>query len=148
AAKAVAKMRGVEPRPPVGELYSTERACPSCSRSFEPLDPRLFSYNSRYGWCASCYGTGVELAGFDAEQTGEEASWAELDAQAGAEVCEACSGQRLKPEALAVTFRGRTIGDLAALSVRRAVDYFAKLGLGGRELEIARDVLPELTGRL
>ncbi|MBN1240017.1 MAG: excinuclease ABC subunit UvrA, partial [Gammaproteobacteria bacterium] len=40
-----------------GELYSTERACPSCGRSFEPLDPRLFSYNSRYGWCGACYGT-------------------------------------------------------------------------------------------
>src|SRR5690606_21370503 len=25
------------------ELFSTERACPSCGRSFEPLDPRLFS---------------------------------------------------------------------------------------------------------
>jgi excinuclease ABC subunit A len=31
-----------------GELFSTERACPSCSRSFEPLDPRLFSYNSSW----------------------------------------------------------------------------------------------------
>ncbi|HEX5048512.1 MAG TPA: excinuclease ABC subunit UvrA, partial [Gammaproteobacteria bacterium] len=152
AALAVAKMRGGKvrsvPVPDAGELYSTERACPSCSRSFEPLDPRLFSYNSRYGWCPSCYGTGVELAGFDEEQTGEEAWWAEGDAQADAETCEACRGQRLKPEALAVTFRGRTIGELAALPVRQAVDYFAKLGLEGRELEIARDVLPELAGRL
>src|SRR5690606_29976951 len=52
-----------------GELFSTERSCPSCGRSFEPLDPRLFSYNSRYGWCESCYGTGVRLQGFDEEQT-------------------------------------------------------------------------------
>src|SRR5262249_46761370 len=53
---AVAKMRGGKVRSAplaadAGDLYSTERACPSCSRSFEPLDPRLFSYNSRYGWC-------------------------------------------------------------------------------------------------
>src|SRR5687768_16588952 len=47
------------------ELFSTERACPSCGRSFEPLDPRLFSYNSRYGWCRGCYGTGTEIEGFD-----------------------------------------------------------------------------------
>src|SRR5262249_12298774 len=40
-----------------GDLFSTERACTSCGRSFEPLDPRLFSYNSRYGWCPRCFGT-------------------------------------------------------------------------------------------
>ena len=55
-----------------GELFSTERACPKCSRSFEPLDPRLFSYNSRYGWCPECFGTGVDLSGFDDEQTGQD----------------------------------------------------------------------------
>jgi excinuclease ABC subunit A len=151
AAIAVAKMRGgkvrsTPPVPAVGDLYSTERACPSCSRSFEPLDPRLFSYNSRYGWCPSCYGTGVELAGFEEEHTGEEAWWNESDSEP--EVCEACAGQRLKPEALAVTFRGRTIGELAALSVRDAVGYFANLDVDGRELAIARDVLPELASRL
>jgi len=145
---AVAKMRGgkIGSTPPAGDLYSTERACPSCSRSFEPLDPRLFSYNSRYGWCPSCYGTGVELAGFDAEQTGEEAWWAE--AEADPETCAACGGQRLKPEALAVTLHDRNIGELAALPVRQAVGYFEKLDLEGRELEIARDVLPELQSRL
>ncbi len=35
------------------QVYSTKRACPSCGRSFQELDPRLFSYNSRHGWCAS-----------------------------------------------------------------------------------------------
>jgi excinuclease ABC subunit A len=129
-----------------GELYSTERACPSCSRSFEPLDPRLFSYNSRYGWCSSCFGTGVELAGFDAEQTGEEAWWSEVDEEP--EACAACSGRRLKPEALAVTFGERNIGELAELSVQDALAYFEGLELESREREIARDVLPELTGRL
>ncbi len=129
-----------------GELFSTERACPSCGRSFEPLDPRLFSYNSRYGWCQSCFGTGVELAGFDAEQTGEEAWWSEAEADPGA--CEACGGRRLKPEALAVTFRDRDIGELTELSVADALEYFKDLRLENREREIARDVLPELASRL
>ncbi|HYB34114.1 MAG TPA: excinuclease ABC subunit UvrA, partial [Steroidobacteraceae bacterium] len=53
-------------------VYSTRRACPSCGTSFAELDPRLFSFNSRHGWCESCYGTGVEMPGFDAEQSGEE----------------------------------------------------------------------------
>ncbi len=129
-----------------GELFSTERACPSCNRSFEPLDPRLFSYNSRYGWCRRCYGTGVELQGFDEEQTGEEASWTETAADPG--LCEACAGQRLRPEALAVRFRERNIGELAALSVTESASYFKRLKLKSREREIARDVLPELESRL
>src|SRR5581483_4814013 len=27
-------------------VHSTERACPKCGRSFGPLDPKMFSYNS------------------------------------------------------------------------------------------------------
>src|SRR5690606_21488463 len=53
-----------------GELYSTERACPSCGRSFEPLDPRMFSYNSRHGWCGACYGTGLATVA-DEDQSDE-----------------------------------------------------------------------------
>ena len=46
-------------------VFSARRACPSCGTSFPELDPRLFSYNSRHGWCTACYGTGLELSGFD-----------------------------------------------------------------------------------
>ena len=58
-------------------MFSTKRACPSCSRSFPELDPRLFSFNSKHGWCDACYGTGLKLSGFDEEQTGEEIWWNE-----------------------------------------------------------------------
>ena len=34
-------------------VFSTKRACPSCGRSFPELDPRLFSFNSKHGWCAA-----------------------------------------------------------------------------------------------
>ncbi|HVS24217.1 MAG TPA: excinuclease ABC subunit A, partial [Gammaproteobacteria bacterium] len=129
-----------------GELFSTERACASCGRSFEPLDPRLFSYNSRYGWCPSCLGTGVELTGFDVEQTGEESQW--LEGEAEPEACAACAGRRLKPEALAVTLAGRSIAELTALSVSESREHFETLELDGRAREIARDVLPELKSRL
>jgi excinuclease ABC subunit A len=82
-------------------VFSTRRACPSCNRSFAELDPRLFSFNSRHGWCPECFGTGVKLEGFDADQTGDEVWWNEwFDGQA--KCCPACGGARLKPEALAV----------------------------------------------
>lgn len=130
-----------------GTLYSTRRACPKCGRSFPELDPRLFSYNSKHGWCPSCYGTGLELAGFDEEQTGEEIWW--TDWYEGEErVCSACAGKRLRPEALAVRFEGKTIAECTAWSVEEAARWFGRLRLKGAAAEIARDILVELRVRL
>src|SRR6185295_11602137 len=39
-------------------VHSTERSCRKCGRSFEPLDPKNFSYNSSQGWCPKCRGFG------------------------------------------------------------------------------------------
>jgi excinuclease ABC subunit A len=39
-------------------LFSELAACAACGVSFEPLDPRLFSFNSRQGACATCQGAG------------------------------------------------------------------------------------------
>jgi excinuclease ABC subunit A len=128
-------------------IFSTAQACPRCGRGFPALDPRLFSYNSKHGWCARCYGTGLVLAGFDAEQTGEEVWWNEWW-EGEEEICPACRGARLRPEALAVRFRGRSIAELTALSVARARRFFEQLRLGGRERAVARDLLPEITARL
>jgi len=127
------------------QLFSTERACPSCQSSFRPLDPRMFSYNSTHGWCTSCYGTGKLLQDFDDEQSGEEAYW--LDTQE-ARPCPSCDGQRLCEESLHVFFKKRSIADFASLSVGDAHRAFETLPLNERESLIARDVLTELTNRL
>jgi excinuclease ABC subunit A len=127
--------------------FSAKRACPRCGRSFEELDPRLFSFNSKHGWCKRCYGTGLVLAGFDEEQTGEEIWWNEW--WEGQElVCPACKGRRLRPEALAVLFQNRSIADLTFLSVETAEHFFRTLQLHGREARIGRDILSELHSRL
>ena len=136
------------------QVYSTKRACPSCGRSFQELDPRLFSYNSRHGWCATCVGTGLQLkdVGWDAERsrTGQEdhvldswIEWLEVD-----EDCPDCQGRRLNPEALAVRWRGRSIADYGAQPVAQLAALFAGVRLEGREREIARDLLAELKSRL
>ena len=128
-------------------VFSTRRACPRCGRSFAELDPRLFSFNSKHGWCTRCYGTGLHLPGFDQEQTGEEIWW--TDWWGGPErTCSACQGRRLNPEALAVQFEGQTIADLTALSVEAAERFFRRLHLGGRRAAIAQDLLPEIRSRL
>ncbi|MBA1145588.1 excinuclease ABC subunit UvrA [Ectothiorhodospiraceae bacterium WFHF3C12] len=128
------------------ELLSTERACPSCRRSFSELDPRMFSYNSKHGWCPSCFGTGEVLPGFDAEQTGEEGAW--RDDAPPARVCPDCHGARLRPEALAVRFKGRNIAAYAAHAVEEARQVIGGLDLAPREREIARDILAEIDNRL
>ena len=133
---------------PDGEtLFSSHRACPGCGRSFEAPDPRLFSYNSRHGWCGDCYGTGLRLAGFDAEQTGEEIWWTDWW-EGETPVCPGCSGKRLNPVALAVRYRDRSIADYTGLTVTQASAFFEKMQLTGREADIARDILPELRSRL
>jgi excinuclease ABC subunit A len=128
-------------------VFSTQRACRKCGTSFPELDPRLFSYNSKHGWCESCYGTGLAMAGFDAEQTGEEIWWNAW--WEGAErSCPDCNGRRLNRTALAVRFAGQSIAELAALPVADAGQFFRKLKLKGRDAEIARDILPEIDTRL
>jgi excinuclease ABC subunit A len=128
-------------------ILSTKRACPSCSRSFPELDPRLFSFNSKHGWCPACYGTGLKLAGFDEEQTGEEIWWNEWW-EDETQACPACEGRRLNPVALNVRFRGQSISDLTAQPVTRVAQVFRDLALSGREAEIARDIVAELRSRL
>ena len=127
-------------------VFSVKRACPSCGQSFPEPDPRMFSYNSKHGWCPACFGTGVKLPGFDAEQTGEEAAWNMGDEEV--QPCPACHGQRLNRQSLAVRWRGRSIAQLASLAVRDAAKFFRELETEGREAEIARDILAELRSRL
>ena len=66
--------------------------------------------------------------------------------------CPECQGQRLKPEALAVTVDGRNISAVAHLPVAEAFDWVDRLGSGGvfsqRETLIARDILKEIQSRL
>ncbi len=129
------------------QVFSIKRACPSCGTSFPELDPRLFSFNSKHGWCEDCYGTGLALEGFDEEQSGEEATWNEwMDDDAHA--CETCHGQRLNPVALHVRFRDLNIAELAARAIDDTVTFVNKLRLNKREAEIARDLMAEIKARL
>ena len=128
-------------------LFSTKRACANCNQSFPELDPRLFSFNSRHGWCATCFGTGRKLSDFDQDQTGEEQWWLH-DHDSAEQICQACRGNRLKPEALSVRFHDRSIAELTSLSVDDAEQHFAAVALNAREGAIASDIFSELRSRL
>ncbi|HVS39894.1 MAG TPA: excinuclease ABC subunit UvrA, partial [Gemmataceae bacterium] len=42
------------------DKFSLHFACDNCGRSFEPLNPHHFSFNSPLGWCPRCEGLGVQ----------------------------------------------------------------------------------------
>jgi excinuclease ABC subunit A len=42
------------------DRFSQHYACDRCGRSFEPLNPHHFSFNSPLGWCPVCEGMGVQ----------------------------------------------------------------------------------------
>ncbi len=141
------------------QAYSTRRACPVCDTSYAELDPRLFSYNSKHGWCPDCVGTGIALSKAqraamddsvqDPKERGREKSFAEPELEdASEQVCSSCHGSRLNPTARAVKFEGVGITQLASMSVVQILDWCQGLKLQGRDADIARDLLPEIQSRL
>ena len=64
------------------------------------------------------------------------------------EPCPDCHGQRLKPEALAVTVGGRNLAQVSDLCIRDARAFFAGLTLTEKEQMIAAQILKEINARL
>ena len=102
-------------------VFSTKRACPSCGRSFPELDPRLFSYNSKHGWCDELLRHGPrDRRASTTRADAARRSWLErLDERRADDACPACDGQRLNPVALAVRFRDASIARLAAQPIAK-----------------------------
>ena len=147
--KGLVHVLDAEAKKPKVQVFSIKRACPSCGTSFAELDPRLFSFNSKHGWCEDCFGTGVQLEEFDEEQSGEESRWTEAEAEDGGTlVCETCDGQRLNPIALHVRFRDQNIAELTQRAIDDTMAFVDKLKLTKREAEIARDLMAEIKSRL
>lgn len=128
--------------------FSVKRACPSCSRSFPEPDPRLFSYNSKHGWCERCFGTGLKLKDFKEELTGEETSWLNRETEEGDSTCPSCHGARINEVARNVLWQKLPIHKLSEYSVEDLEDFFLTVTMTEREQQIARDVLHEIRSRL
>jgi excinuclease ABC subunit A len=81
----------------------------------------------------------------------EEGSWAvqeELDPYRNLRDCPACGGNRLRPESLGVTVKGRTMAEYVNLPVSEALKVFDGVELHDREAIIATRILKEIQDRL
>ncbi|KWF37323.1 excinuclease ABC subunit A [Burkholderia diffusa] len=147
----------------VGEIkvLSVKRACPVCGTSYPELDPRMFSYNSKHGWCTTCVGTGVTLtreqrAAYDdtvlsGDDRGREHTLPSDEQEpegVGNEPCPDCGGTRLNPSARAVTFDAHPIVEVAQWTVSDTRRWIDALELTGRDAQIARDIVSEIGSRL
>jgi excinuclease ABC subunit A len=112
-------------------VYSTEYSCPNDGYSFPEIEPRLFSFNSPYGYCTTCTGLGtVELF---SEQ-----------------LCAACNGMRLGSDALAVKIQDRNIWDITSMTIQEAHVFFQLLAeqIDARGRAIISAALREIQNRL
>jgi excinuclease ABC subunit A len=139
-------------------VMNTEMVDPETGRSFEDLDPRLFSYNSPHGWCPVCrgYGTVEKRPGGLDERDAESVLDAELREElrrsradeSETEPCPDCHGTRLNEVARHVRIGDLAITDLARQSVSAAREIVAGFSFDKYGSLIARDILPEITQRL
>ena len=87
--------------------FSAKFTCPADGFSFPEIEPRLFSFNSPYGACATCHGLGTENP------------WSE-------KICETCDGKRLRRESLNVLIEGKSIVAITGASIEDALDFWTK----------------------
>lgn len=112
-------------------IFSSDYSCPHDGYSFPEIEPRLFSFNSPYGYCQYCTGLGT-------------------DGLFSPDPCPKCLGKRLNDDALHVTLNGKNIYEVTRLNISQALDFFTQLGqkLSQHELAIAAVVINEIKNRL
>ncbi len=113
------------------DVYSTEYSCPKDGFSFPEIEPRLFSFNSPYGYCRRCTGLGT-LELFSEED------------------CPKCEGKRLNANALSVKVGKKNIWEATSLTIGEACEFFDGLiaKLSKSDLEIAGAALSEINNRM
>ena len=110
-------------------IFSTNYSCPKCGFSFPEIEPRLFSFNSPYGFCEYCKGIGTENIFSE-------------------KPCPVCLGKRLNKNALSVKINSKNIWDVTSLNIEEAFNFITNLKLSSKEKEISEIILNEIKNRL
>jgi len=123
--------------------FSKTLACPNCGISYPEIEPRLFSFNSKYGACPKCNGMGFE--GISDEEYQDDIYESELTHLLP---CKTCGSMRLRKESLSVKINRINIGEFSSMSVADAKKFIDGLSLSEREMFISKRVLKEVRDRL
>jgi excinuclease ABC subunit A len=156
-----------KPKKMVDHLFSQKFACPVCNLSLPEIEPRSFSFNSPHGACPTCSGIGTLLSVDEglASSLGlfpKELEWRywhtdsemirqRIERFMKKEICPDCQGMRLKPEVLSITIDGKSIAQVASLSIRDLFEWVKKVGAiktNSRESVVAEPILKEIASRL
>lgn len=81
-------------------------------------------------------------------ETASEISKAEYESFMQITPCDACHGERLKPEALAVTIDGRNISSMCNMSISELLEEMKNVVLTPYQQKVARLILKEINARL
>jgi len=132
--------------------YSSSRMCVGCAISVPEVEPRLFSFNSPIGACAECHGLGsINEWPWDSK---DPQSWKERypdffgPKYATTHVCRSCHGNRLNPQALAITIGGKNIIELTSMPMDTLLHFLQTVVLDATERTIAHELWLEITNRL
>jgi excinuclease ABC subunit A len=90
-------------------------------------DAGRFSFNTSGGRCPDCEGAGT--------RTIEMSFLPDVKV-----LCERCGGKRFDRETLEIQWRGRSVGDVLAMNVEEAVEFFAAHPKIRRPLQLLADV--------
>ena len=137
--------------------FSRTMVCPNCGISYPEINPRFFSFNSKYGACPRCNGLGFEdiydESGRLRRLAEERVQGSEFGVTSEEELthltpCKACKGMRLRKEALSIKIQDTNIAEFAKMPVSSAISFVNTLRLTDREQIIAQRVLKEVRDRL
>ncbi|WP_066175503.1 excinuclease ABC subunit UvrA [Bacillus marinisedimentorum] len=82
------------------------------------------------------------------KETGSDYIREQMEKYMAQKACPTCKGHRLKKESLAVKINGNHVGEVTALSIQEAKDFFESVELTEKERQIARLILREINERL
>ncbi|MCL5090770.1 MAG: excinuclease ABC subunit UvrA [Patescibacteria group bacterium] len=154
-----------KPKEMIDTIFSRRFVCPKCNLNLPEIEPRLFSFNSPQGACPECNGLGIKLridtnrvSQWRAEMlerqyytTTSEAVRDEIEKLMVKETCQVCHGTRLKPEALGITIRQKSIAQATGIALNLLLKWLEELTpelSTDKEKEIAEPLLKEIKSRL
>ncbi len=125
-------------------LYSTTSACQGCGASYPEIEPRSFSFNSPFGACAQCGGTGFQPVEAADENDGG------MTGRRPIPQCPDCDGRRLSPFSLSVTIGGQSIADVCEMPTAAILEWLKTVAIGGTSTDqrVAEPIVAEVTRRI